>query len=76
MIGAVDSTIPRSRSIAAAYQRGYDACLQKRSVYSNPYGDAVERFEAEGRSAGWAWAFWHAWAHGWEIAHSQLQEPA
>lgn len=74
MTDVVDQTIPRSRSIAAAYQRGYDARLGKQSAYSNPYGDPIERAQAEGRPAGWAWAFFSAWLLGWKLADSQLEE--
>jgi len=75
MNAMADLSIPRNRSLAGARARGFEARLAGRSIYSNPYGDAIERAADEGRRPGWTYAFLAAWVEGWRAADS-LVEPS
>jgi hypothetical protein len=80
-----DLSVPRSRSHASAWQRGYAARLAGDSIYANPYAVAIEHEDAlhaaiarlDGvpvqREGGWRYGFLHAWWQGWRVADELLR---
>lgn len=62
-----DLSLPRSKALAGARARGFDARLGGQSFYANPYADAIER-----GGKGWSYAFLNAWWEGWCAADTLL----
>lgn len=71
---ARDLSYPTNRALRGAQSAGFAARLEGASRYASPYGDAIERAEAEGRRPGWLWPIWRAWNRGWLNADSLLED--